>query len=107
MDLFTVDVSNEADCHQVLMHLLRSGGLACPRCGAREGLHKHRRHRDPLVDYQCPQCRRVFSPRTGTPLEKCHLRPSQVVRILRAIVDRQSSASLARQLGCSRSSVLR
>lgn len=107
VDLHTIDFNNETDCHNNLMRLLHPGGLACPKCGAREGLRKHRRHREPLVDLQCSQCGRVFNARTGTPLEKCHLRPSQVLQIVRGIVVRQSCVSLARQLGCSRATVLR
>jgi transposase-like protein len=107
VDLHTIDFSNETDCHKNLMRLLHPGGLACPKCGAREGLRKHRRHREPLVDLQCSECGRVFNAWTATTLEKCHLRPSQVLQLLRGIVDRRPSASLARHLGCSRSTVLR
>jgi transposase-like protein len=106
VDLFTLDCSNEADCHNVLMRLLR-GDLSCPRCGVREGLRKHGRRRDPLLDYQCSQCGRVFNGRAGTRVENCHLLASQLVQMARAIVDRQPSSSLARRLGLSRSTVLR
>ena len=36
-------------------------GLACPRCGAADRLGVHRRHRDPVLDYQCGHCGRVFN----------------------------------------------
>ena len=107
MGLHTIDYRDETACYRALVRLPHPNGLACPGCGAREGLGVHRRHRDPLVDYQCSRCGRVFNAWPGTPLEKCHLPPSKVLQIARAIVFRQSSSSLARQLGCSRSTVLR
>ena len=38
-------------CYRKLLDLLHPRGLACPRCGARDGLAVHRRHRDPVLDY--------------------------------------------------------
>ena len=59
---------DEDACHRKLVALLHPGGLACPRCGARDGLAVHRRHRDPVADYQCGGCGRVFNAFAGAPL---------------------------------------
>jgi transposase-like protein len=107
VDLHTLDYSNETSCYEALVRLLHPDGLACPKCGAREGLGVHRRHREPVVDYQCSQCRRVFNAWSGTVLDKARLRPSTLLQIVRGIVDQRSSSGLAKQLACSRYALLR
>jgi transposase-like protein len=107
VDLLTIDDRDETACYQALVRLLHPDGLACPKCGAREGLGVHRRHRDPLVDYQCSHCRRVFNAWSGTAIENARLPPSALLRLVRGMMDRQASATLAKQVGCSRSALLR
>src|SRR5262249_26357253 len=70
------------------------------------GLGVHRRRRDPVLDYQCSSCGRVFNAWTGTPLEKTHRRPSQILEILRGILLRTSTAQMARDLKCQRAQLL-
>jgi transposase-like protein len=107
LDLHTIDYSNEVDCYRTLVRLLHRNGLACPKCGAKEGLGVHRRRRDPVVDYQCSRCRRVFNAWTGTAIENARLPPGALLRIVRGMVDRQASSALAKQVGCSRSTLRR
>jgi transposase-like protein len=106
MDTTLPDVTDEAACYSWLLGLLHPGGLACPRCHAEEGLGVHRRHREPVLDYQCASCKRVFNAWTGTVLEKTHRSPSQIVRILKAIREGTSTARLARELGCQRAQLM-
>jgi transposase-like protein len=82
MDVLRVDLSDEGACYGKLLELLHPGGLACPRCRARDGLGVHRRRRHPVLDYQCAACGRVFNAWTGTPLEKTHRHPSHILKIL-------------------------
>ena len=68
MDFPIVDLMDQEGCRQKLFDLLHPDGLACPRCGARDGLNIHRRRLDsPLVDHRCKNCRRVSNIFTNTP----------------------------------------
>jgi transposase-like protein len=98
-----VDHKDEAVCYAVLLGIVRPEGLACPRCQVREGLHVHRRRRAPVLDYRCGRCRRVFNAWTGTALEGTHYRPTVLVKLVRAMLERRSTAELARELRCQRS----
>src|SRR4051812_3314472 len=53
MDFPLIGLMDERACYEKLLVLLRPDGLACPRCGAGDRLGVHRRHRDPVLDYQC------------------------------------------------------
>ena len=106
MDFPLAPLMNEETCYRKLLTLLHSRGLACPRCGRSEHLLVHRRHRAPVVDYRCGGCGRVFNAFTGTSLHGTHRRPSELVAILHGISRGQSTASLARELGCGRSHLL-
>ena len=106
MDFPLADLMDEDASYAKLVAALHPGGLACPRCGAADRLGVHRRHRDPVVDYQCGRCRRVFNAWTGTALQGTQRRPSQVVLILRGIAQGVPTAQLARELGCDRMHLL-
>ena len=106
MDFPIADLMDEAACYARLVAVLHPDGLACPRCGAGEGLGVHRRHREPVLDYQCGRCGRVFNAWTETPLQGVQRRPSQLILILRGIAQGVSTAQLARELGCSRMKLL-
>ncbi len=104
--LSQIRLEDEVSCYRGLVAALHPGGLACPRCGSQRDLHIHRRHRDPVLDYQCGACNRVFNAWTGTALQKTHRRPSQLVWLLRGIVEGRSTGQLAREIGCQRSQLL-
>lgn len=106
MDLTLVDLMDEEACYARLLHLLRPDGLECPSCAARRGLHVHRRHRAPVLDYRCAACGRVFNAWTGTALQGTHRRPSELLLILRGILLGVPTAQLARELGCQRAQLL-
>ena len=106
MDFPLADLMDEDACYAKLVASLHPGGLACPRCGERERLGVHRRHRAPVLDYQCGRCRRVFNAWTGTALQGVQRRPSQIVLIIRGIAQGVPTAQLARELGCDRMHLL-
>src|SRR4051812_24037551 len=95
--------ADQGACYEWLLNLFHPGGLVCPRCRQGGRLLLHRRHREPVLDYRCGACRRVFNAWTGTLLEKTHHSPRDVVLIIRAIVEKESTADLARRLRCQRS----
>jgi transposase-like protein len=98
--------ADEAECYTLLIQMLHPEGLACPRCWSRDRLGIHRRHRAPVLDYQCGECGRVFNAWTGTALEKTHRSPRQLLQILLGIARGRSTAQLARELECHRPQLL-
>ena len=61
MDFPLIDYLDEDACYRKLVELLHPDGLACPSCGQRRRLGVHHRHREPVLDYQCGDCGRVFN----------------------------------------------
>jgi transposase-like protein len=106
MDFPITDLLDQAACYAKLVALLHPGGLACPRCGSRDDAKVHRRHRAPVLDYRCADCRRVFNAWTGTPLQGMQRRPAEVLLILRGFAQGVSTARLSRELGCDRMKLL-
>jgi transposase-like protein len=108
MDFPIIDLMDADGCRRKLLDLLHPDGLACPRCGARDGLNIHRRRPDPpVVDHRCKGCRRVFNMFTNTAWQGTHLSPAQILLILRGIAQGAPTARLARELGISRQHLLR
>src|SRR5687768_16625348 len=106
MDFPISELMDEGACYAKLLSWLHPDGLACPRCGARDGLGVHRRHRAPVLDYRCTACKRVFNAFTGTLLQGTQRRPIALVLILRGVAQGASTARLARELGCDRRELL-
>jgi transposase-like protein len=106
MDFPISELMDEDACYAKLLSWLHPDGLACPRCGARDGLGVHRRHRAPVLDYRCAACKRVFNAFTGTLLQGTQRRPVALVLILRGVAQGASTARLARELGCDRRELL-
>jgi transposase-like protein len=106
MDFSIADLMDQDACYRALLSWLHPRGLACPRCGAREGLGIHRRHRDPVLDYQCSNCGRVFNAFTDTLFHGTRRPPSTLVLILRGVSQGTSTAQLARELHGSRPHLL-
>lgn len=106
MDFPLIDLMDEQACYDRLVDLLHPGGLACPRCHAGDRLGIHRRHRDPVIDYQCGHCGRVFNAFTDTPLRGIRRPPTQLLLILRGIAQAAPTAQMARELGCDRKHLL-
>jgi transposase-like protein len=107
MDFPISELMDEDACYAKLLTWLHPDGLACPRCGARDGLAIHRRHRAPVLDYRCTACHRVFNAFTDTALQGTKRRPVELVLIIRGIAQGVPTAQLARELGCDRKELLR
>lgn len=108
MDFPVAGLMDERACYDWLVARLHPGGLACPGCGAAGGggLGVHRRHRAPVLDYQCRRCGRVFNAFAGTALRRTRRPPSALVLVLRGVARGEPTARLARELGCSRAHLL-
>ena len=106
MDFPIADLRDEDACYAKLLAWLHPDGLACPRCGSRDDLHVHRRHRAPVLDYRCSACRRVFNAYADTALHGTKRRPVELVLIMRGFAQGVPTAQLARELRCDRSELL-
>ena len=106
MDFPLTELMDEDACYAKLLHWLHPDGLACPRCGARDGLGVHRRHRAPILDYRCKGCRRVFNAWTGTALQGSRRSAVELMLILRGFAQGVPTARLARELECDRKELL-
>ena len=105
MDFPIADLMDEDACYAKLLHALHPEGLRCPRCGSgRYGVH--RKHRAPVLDHRCRDCRSVFNAFTGTVFRKTNRRPSALVLILRGFAQGVPTAKMARELGCDRMKLL-
>lgn len=106
MDFPLSALMDEHACYRRPLQVLHPDGLPCPRCHARDGHRVHRRRRDPVIDYRCSRCARVFNAFTATALQGTPRRPAQVLLILRGIVQGVPTAQLARELGVNRPRLL-
>jgi transposase-like protein len=106
MDFPLLDLLDEQACYDFLVDLLHPGGLACPGCGRPRSYAVHRCHREPVLDYRCWHCGRVFNAWTGTALQGTQKTPAQLVLLLRGITQGTPTAQLARELGCDRKHLL-
>jgi transposase-like protein len=105
MDFPIVELMSSDACYRFLLDLLHPDGLRCPTC-RRDDFSPHDRHRDPVLDYRCRDCGAVFNAYTGTPFQKTHRSPGQLVLILRGICQGTPTAQLARELDCDRKQLL-
>lgn len=105
MDFPLTGLMDEDACYGRLLEALHPDGMACPRCGGKR-FAVHRKHRAPILDYRCGDCRRVFNAFTGTVFQKTSRLPSTLILILRGIAQGASTARLARELGCDRMKLL-
>lgn len=106
MDFPIADLMDDDACYAKLEGLLHPEGLKCPRCGCKDRLGVHHRHRAPVVDYRCKSCGRVFNIFVGTVLEGTRKSPSQLMLILRGFAQGVSTAQLARELKLERTALL-
>jgi transposase-like protein len=96
---------SEEEAYSELVEILHCCRLLCPRCEGRD--HRvHRKHRAPVIDYQCRTCKCFFNAFTGTPLQKTSRPPSALLLIIKGIMYGTSTAQLARELGCNRMKLL-
>jgi len=100
MDFPLLEITDDALAEQWMQKYFHPQGLACPRCHARL---KHARgfgqtHRSHVTRYRCRRCDTRYTVYTGTLFANKHLRPTQVILLLRGIFKGESTACLAREL---------
>lgn len=82
-------------------------GLQCPHCeaGWAEASEFRTTRRSQLTVYRCRKCRGIYNLYSGTIFEARQLRPAQVVLLVRGVLKGESAATLARELGMSRTTI--
>lgn len=100
MDFPLLDICDDALGEAWLAKHFHPAGLHCPGCGASV---THARFfgqtkRNHLTRYRCRDCQHVYTVYTDTLFANKHLRPVQVILLLRGVCKGESTASLAREL---------
>jgi transposase-like protein len=99
------DLLDDAQSEKWLLEHFHPEGLRCPKCGSTRRRFFRETQTSRLSVYRCLQCEGTYNLYSGTLFEKKHLRPSQVVLLLRGVSRGESSMRLAQELGVSRSTV--
>lgn len=99
-------ISEKASEDWILTHF-HPHGLRCPHCQAVWAKAREFRttRRSQLTVYRCQDCRGIYNLYSGTVFAGRHLTPSQVVLLMRGILKGESTASLARELEMSRTTL--
>lgn len=107
MDFPILDLIGHEESTAWVERYFHPDGLKCPKCGAgREAGRVFRQtQQSRLTVYRCP-CGAVYNLYTGTVLAQHHLRPAQVVLLLRGILQGETSAALSRELDLDYETVL-
>ena len=93
------DLMDEQKCYDFLAEVLHPEGLSCPEghpLPAEQAPHD--RTRAPIVKYRCRHCGRVFNIFTNTVLSGIRYNCSEIVLMLRGIVQGQPTTQLAQEL---------
>lgn len=100
------DLLDDGHSEKWLLEHFHPEGLRCPKCGSTRRRFFRETQTSRLTVYRCLQCEGIYNLYSGTLFEKKHLRPSQVVLLLRGVSRGESSMRLAEELGVvSRSTV--
>jgi len=76
-------------------------GLRCPACEAsvKQARLFGQTVRSRVTRYRCGRCQKVYTVYSGTVFANKHLRPAQVILLLRGICKGETTACLSRELG--------
>jgi transposase-like protein len=107
MDFPITDLMSEQASTEWIMEYFHPTGVRCPHCDAAwaEAKEFRRTRQSELIVYRCQRCRGIYTLYSGTIFQGRHLRPAQVVLLVRGVLKGESAASLARELGMSRTTI--
>jgi transposase-like protein len=107
MEFPITDLMSEQASTEWIMEYFHPTGVRCPHCDAAWAEAKEFRRTRPseLIVYRCQRCRGIYTLYSGTIFQGRHLRPAQVVLLVRGVLKGESAASLARELGMSRTTI--
>jgi len=109
MDFPIIDLLDEEMSTAWLLKHFHPQGLQCPHCqqSPDEARFFRANAGSGLAVYRCKQCQGIYHLYSGTVFEGSQLTPTQVVLLLRGIVQGQSSAQLSRELRLAYKTVLK
>ena len=83
-------------------------GLNCPRCHGpvSEAYEFRTTHKSQLTVYRCKRCGQTYNLYSGTVFEQRHLRPQQVVLLIRGVLKGEPATTLAQELALHYTTVL-
>lgn len=98
---------SQQECYDFLMEILHPNGLKCP-CGhpLPPNQAPHDRSRDPIFDYRCQKCGKVFNIFTGTVWSGTHYNSRLVVLVMRGFTQGIPTLHLAQELNLDRGTLL-
>jgi transposase-like protein len=101
MEFPIIDLLQQEECEAWIIAHFHPGGLKCPTCGASvtEASPFRRTEKSQLTVYRCRRCRHVYNLYSGTLFQQRHLRPAQVVLLMRGVLKGEASNVLAVELG--------
>ena len=107
MDFPISDLMSEKASTEWIMEHFHPQGVRCPHCTAAwaEAREFRQTKRSELTVYRCQRCRGIYTLYSGTIFAARQLRPAQVVLLVRGVLKGESAATLARELGLSRTTV--
>lgn len=107
MDFPITDLMDDKASTEWIMEYFHPEGVRGPRCKATwaDGREFRRTRRSELIVYRCQRCRGIYNLYSGTSFEARQLRPAQVVLLVRGVLKGESAATLARELGMSRTTI--
>jgi transposase-like protein len=108
MMIFPIDeLLDEQQCYDFLLKVLHPEGLHCPNGHPLPSDQApHDRHRDPIFDYKCRVCGKVYNLFTGTIWSGSRYPCRTIVLIMRGIAQGVPTKHLAQELGIDRSHLL-
>jgi transposase-like protein len=107
MDFPITDLMSEKASEEWIMEYFHPTGIRCPHCGAAwaEAFEFRTTRKSQLMVYRCRACHGIYNLYSGTVFEARQLRPAQVVLLVRGVLKGESAATLARELGMSRTTI--
>jgi transposase-like protein len=99
------DLLDDSQSQKWILYHFHPDGLLCPKCNSTRRRFFRKTLTSQLTVYRCLECEGIYNLYSGTIFEKKHLRPSQVVLLLRRVAKGESSMKLAKELGLSRTTV--
>jgi hypothetical protein len=100
MDFPILGITDDALAEQWLRKYFHPKGLRCPNCcaGVRRARPFGQTRRSHVTQHRCRKCETVYTVYSGTVFAHKHLRPTQVILLLRGVCKGESTVSLAREL---------
>ena len=107
MDFPIANLMSEKASEEWILEYFHPDGLRCPHCGAAwaEAFEFRTTRKSQLTVYRCKRCQGIYNLYSGTIFEARHLPPQEVVFLIRGVLKGESAATLARELGRSRTTV--